>query len=153
MPHVQTATLVEVPRSRAANHTVTWLRELGECRAGGLVTDEEFGYQRAEKLDELLQPPRCLWIAAVLGGLAVAAVGAAATGWFTLDWRFTTLVALLSGVWGLTSLGRVFREKFIEIQLRDRMNTFVALLENDLITASELADYEERLVAGNPGIV
>jgi len=151
MPHAQTASPIEVPRSRAANHITVWLRDLGECRVGGLVTDEEFAYQRAEKLDALLQPPRCLWIASVLGGLAVAATGAAATWWFTRDLLFTPLVALLSGVWGVTSLGRVCREKFIEIQLRDRMNTFVMLLEHDLITASELADYEERLMAGNPG--
>ena len=137
---------------RSRSHFVTWLRELEECRAGGLISDEDFGYQRAEKLDELLRPPRCLWIGPLFGGLLTGAFGGCTTWWFTGDWRFTAFVALIAGLWGLTSLGRLFREKFIEIQLRERMNTLLALLANDLISASELADYEDRLNAGNPGL-
>src|SRR5205807_9591887 len=101
MQYVQTAPFREAPRTRGGSHFVTWLRELEECRAGGFVSDEDFGYQRAEKLSELLQPPRCLWIGPLFGGLLTGAVGGCATWWFTRDWRFTVFVALLSGLWGL----------------------------------------------------
>jgi hypothetical protein len=145
MRHAQSSPSIEAPQSRAGTHFVTWLRELGECWRGGLISNEDYRAQRTEKLDELLQPPCFMWSGPLLGGAITGAIGGATTWWFTLDWRFTALVSVLAGSWGLNSLGRIFREKFIELQLRERLETLIALLENDLITVGELAEYEDRL--------
>lgn len=144
---------MQTARDRGREHIVTWLRELEECRAGGLVADEDYGFQRAEKLDQLLRPPRCLWLASALGAFLVGTLGAGATWWFTRDWRFTGFVAALSGLWGISSVGRLLREKFTEIQIRERRKTLLALLENDLLDANEFADFDERLQEAHPNIL
>lgn len=140
-------------RTRGGEQFVAYLRDLTESWIGGLVTDEDYAYQRAEKLASLLRPARCLWFASLVGGLLIGAVAGAATWQFTGDWRATAGVATVAGMWGLTSLGRLIREKFIELQLRERRRIFLALLENDLLTASELADYDDRLAQGHPDFV
>lgn len=153
MTHVQP---IEPPKSalpRGGAHLVAWLRELEECRIGGFVTDEDYAYQRAEKLAALLRPTRCLWLASFAGALLIGAAAGAITWQFTHDWRAASGVAALAGVWGLTSLGRALREKFIELQLRGRRKILVALLENDLLSASEFADYDDRLAQGHADIV
>jgi len=132
---------------------VGWLRELGECRAGGLVSDEDYGYQRAEKLDQLLHPPRCLWLASGFGAILAGAIGGGTTWLVTQDWLFTASVAAISGLWGINSVGRLLREKFIDLQLRERRKLLLALLDNDLLDANEFADFDERLQAANPSIV
>jgi hypothetical protein len=153
MPEVHAGRPPQPARTRGGEQFVAWLLELEECRIGGLVEDEDYAYQRAEKLAVLLRPTRCLWIASVIGGSLVGAVAGATTWHFTRDWRATAGVATVAGMWGLTSLGRLIREKFIELQLRERRKILVALLENDLLTASEFADYDDRLAQGNPDII
>ncbi len=138
--------------SRRGEQMVAWLRELEECRIGGLVTDEDYGYQRAEKFAVLLRPMRCLWLAPVLGALLIGAP-AGLSIWFLIhDWRFAAGIAALAGVWGGIALGRLLREKLIELQLRERRRILVALLDGDLLTANEFADYEERLLHGHENI-
>jgi hypothetical protein len=132
---------------------VAWIRELEECRIGGLVTDEDYGYQRAEKFAALLRPMRCLWLGSVLGTALVGAPAGALIWFLTHDWRFTAGIGVLAGAWGFMALGRALREKFIEIQLRERRKILVALLENDLLTASEFSDYEERLAKGHQDVL
>ena len=153
MTHAQPVRPPQSALSRGGEQLVAWLRELEECRIGGLVTDEDYSYQRAEKLAALLRPTRCLWLASFFGALLIGAFASAVTWQFTRDWRAAAGVAAVAGVWGLTSLGRVMREKFIELQLRGRRKILVALLENDLLTASEFADYDDRLAQGQQDFV
>jgi hypothetical protein len=143
----------DAKRSRACEHFVTWLRELKELREGGLVSDQDFCSQRTEKLDELFDPPRFLGFASVLGGSIVGGIGGAITWWFTGDLRFTALAVVLADGWGLTSLGRIFREKFVELQLNGRMKILIALLEHDLINATEFSKFEEQLARGRTDVV
>jgi hypothetical protein len=140
-------------RARGGEPLVAWLRELEECRIGGLVSDEDYSLQRAEKLTALLRPVRCLWLASLLGALLTAAPAAAAFWWYTHDWRFTSCIAVIAGAWGLGALGRLLREKFTELQLRGRRKTLVTLLENDLLIAAEFADFDERLTQGRQDVV
>lgn len=144
---------LEPARDRRGEQYVTWLRELEECRIGGLVTDEDYAYQRAEKLAALLRPTRCLWLASSIGGLIIGAIAGAATLLFTRNWSATAGVSAVAGIWGLTSAGRLLREKFVELQLIGRRKILLALLEADLLTASEFADYDDSLAQGHTGIV
>lgn len=139
--------------SRRGEQLLGWLRELEECRVGGLVSDEDYAYQRAEKFAMLLRPARCLWIAPATGALLAAAPAAAILWFLTEDWRIAGGIGLLAGAWGFLALGRLLREKFAELQLRDRRRILVALLDSDLLTASEFADYEERLARGQQDVL
>jgi hypothetical protein len=138
---------------RGGQQLVDWLRELEECRIGGLVSDEDYAYQRAEKLTALLRPTHCLWLASITGAAILSAIAWALTWQFTGDWRAAAGIACLAGVWGLTSLGRALREKFTELQLHGRRRILVALLENDLLTATEFADYDDRLAEGRQDFI
>ncbi len=153
MPEVLALSTAQPARTRGGEPFVAYLRELTECWIGGLVTDEDYAYQRAEKLAALLRPTRFLWIASAIGGLVIGALAGPVTWHFTSDWRATAGVATVAGMWGLTSLGRLLREKFIELQLRERRKILVALLENDLLTATEFADYDDRLAEDRTGVI
>lgn len=139
--------------SRNGEQIVGWIRELEECRRGGLVTDEDYAYQRAEKFALLLRPMRFLWLASLLGTALLGAPSAALIWFLTYDWRYTAGIGVLGGAWGFMALGRVLREKFIELQLRERRKILVALLEKDLLTTSEFADYEDRLSKGHQDVL
>lgn len=139
--------------SRNGEQIVGWIRELEECRIGGLVTDEEHGFQRAEKLAALLRPMRGLWLATILGTLLLGAPSAALIWFLTQDPLYTAGIGVLAGAWGCMALGRALREKFTELQLCERRKILVALLEKDLLTASEFSDYEERLAMGHQDVL
>ena len=153
MTRAQPAPPPQSTLSRNGEQIVTWIRELEECRIGGLVTDEDYGYQRAEKLAALLRPIRCLWLASFLGTALLGAPSAALIWFLTKDPRYAAGIAVIAGAWGFMALGRALREKFTELQLRERRKILVALLENDLLTASEFADYEDRLAKGNQDVL
>ena len=153
MTHAQPRPLLQSSLSRSGEQIVGWIRELEECRIGGIVTDEDYGYQRAEKLASLLSPMRWLWLASLAGTVLFGAPSAALIFFLTQDPRYAAGIGLLAGAWGFMALGRALREKFIELQLCERRKILVALLENDLLTASEFADYEERLAKGHQDVL
>jgi len=132
---------------------VGWMRELEECRIGGLVTDEEYGFQRAEKFAALLHPTRCLWLVSLLGMALIAAPAAALIWFLTQDPQYAAAIAVLAGGWGFLALGRVLREKSAGFQLSERRKILVALLEKDLLTAGEFADYDDLLSRGRQNVV
>lgn len=131
---------------------VGWMRELEECRIGGLVTDEEYGLQRAEKFAALLRPTRWLWLASLLGMALIGAPAASLTWGLTQDSQYTAAIGVLAGGWGFLALGRLLREKAAEFQLSERRKILVALLEMDILTAGEFADYDDRLSRGEQNI-
>ena len=153
MTHAEPIRPPQSALTRGGEQLVAWLRELEECRIGGLVTDEDYGYQRAEKFSLLLRPMRWLRLASLTGTVLLGAPSAALIWFLTQDWRITAGIAVLAGVWGFMALGRVLREKFIELQLREGRKILLALLENDLLTASEFSDYEDRLAQGHPDVL
>ena len=61
-----------------------WLRDLEDCRGGGLLSDEDYAVQRAEKLSELLTEHRRLWLAPFAAAGCLGAVGAS-VAWMRHD--------------------------------------------------------------------
>jgi len=153
MTEVLTTPSAKSALPRGGEQLVAWIRELEECRIGGLVTDEDYAYQRAEKLTALIRPTRCLWLASALGALLAGAPASGAIWWFTRDLRATAGIAVPAATWGFMALGGMLRDKFIELQLRGRRRILVALLENDLLTATEFADYDDRLALGHQDFI
>lgn len=126
-----------------------WLQELDECRRGGLVTIEDFAYQRAEKLDELMKKPRRLWLGWLLAGLPLAIICGGLAWLFTQDWRKAALGAGIAGAWGVSALGRMACEHLRNVQLREQLRILRELLERDLVSAEEFSAFEEQLHNAN----
>ena len=130
--------------SRRGEQAIAKLRALEENRICGLVTDEDYLRQRAEKFRALTRPVPGMWLAALLG------VPAGALIWLlTHDERCAFAIAVLAGAWGILSIGRMLQEECTELCSRGRRKILVALLDNDLLTASEFAEHEQRLIRGS----
>ena len=144
MTRAQPSTLPHPMLSRRGEQAVAELRALEENRICGLVTDEDYLRQRAEKFRALTRPVPGMWLAALLG------VPAGALIWLlTHDERCAFAIAVLAGAWGILSIGRMLQEECTELCSRGRRKILVALLDNDLLTASEFAEHEQRLIRGS----
>ena len=139
------------PGSRSIAYIVQWLRELEECRIGGLITDEEYAVERAEKLSELLCAHRRLWVAPIVAAGSPAALFGNIVWMASMDWQLSLLAAALGGLFGLVMLARPCRDSLRTTQIRDRLTTLNALLSLDLVTADEFIIYEDRLLCGQTG--
>ncbi len=149
MTRAQPSTLPHPMLSRRGEQAVAKLRALEENRICGLVTDEDYLRQRAEKFRALTRPVPGMWLAALLG-VPLLGVPAGALIWLlTHDERCAFAIAVLAGAWGILSIGRMLQEECTELCSRGRRKILVALLDNDLLTASEFAEHEQRLIRGS----
>ena len=140
-----------VPGGRSAAYIVQWLRELEECRVGGLITDEEYAVERAEKLSELLCQHRYLWLSPILASGTLASIAASVVWIGTMELQTTGLAAALAGLFGLVMLARPFRENLKNRQIRERLEILNMLLSYDLVSSDEFIIYEDRLLGGQTG--
>ncbi len=149
MTRAQPSTLLHPILSRRGEQAVAELRALEENRICGLLTDEDYLRQRAEKYRALTRPVPGMWLAALLG-VPLLGVPAGALIWLlTHDEPCAFAIAVLAGAWGILSIGRVLQEECTELCSRGRRKILVALLDNDLLTASEFAEHEQRLIRGS----
>ena len=149
MTRAQPSTLPHPMLSRRGEQAVAELRALEENRICGLVTDEDYLRQRAGKFRALTRPVPGMWLAALLG-VPLLGVPAGALIWLlTHDERCAFAIAILAGAWAILSIGRVLQEECTELCSRGRRKILVALLDNDLLTASEFAEHEQRLIRGS----
>ncbi len=149
MTRAQPSTLPHPMLSRRSEQAVAELRALEENRICGLLTDEDYLRQRAEKFRALTRPVPGMWLAALLG-VPLLGVPAGALIWLlTHDEPCAFAIAVLAGAWGILSIGRVLQEECTELCSRGRRKILVALLDNDLLTASEFAEHEQRLIRGS----
>ena len=149
MIHTQPAMLSQPMLSRRGEQTVAELRELEEGRICGIVSDEDYSRQRAEKFRALTRPLPGMWLAALLGVPLLGAPAGALIWLLTQDGRTAFAIAVLAGAWGILTPGRVLQEKCAELFSRGRRKILVALLDHDLLTASEFAEHEQRLIRGS----
>jgi hypothetical protein len=134
--------------SRSTAYLVGWLRDLEECRQAGLLTDEDYAVQRAEKLSELLCEHRHLWLASVVSAGCLGIMAGSAAWAFRSDWDITAISAGLAALFGIVVLAHPCRENLKQAQIRERLELLNALLAIDLISSDEFLAYEERLHAG-----
>ena|SRR5688572_7670588 len=137
-----------VSGGRSAAYIVQWLRELEECRVGGLITDEEYAVERAEKLSELLCEHRFLWLGPVIASGTLASTTGSMVWVATMNLQTTGLGAALAGLFGLVMLARPIRDQLKNRQIEERLEILNALLSLDLVSADEFIIYEDRLLVG-----
>ena len=134
--------------SRSVSAIVEWLRDLEECWKGGLLSDEEYAIQRAEKMSELLCEHRYLWLAYVASAGSFGIVGCSAAWIYASDLQLATLAGCFAALFGVIMLARPCRENLKQAQIRERLDLLNALIALDLISADEFLAYEERLHRG-----
>ena len=149
MTRAQPSTLPHPILSRRGEQAVAELRALEENRICGLLTDEDYLRQRAEKFRALTRPVPGMWLAALLGVPLLGVPAGALIRLLTHDEPCAFAIAVLAGAWGILSIGRVLQEECTELCSRGRRKILVALLDNDLLTASEFAEHEQRLIRGS----
>lgn len=153
LPAMTTATISSsappAPGGRSLQSIVEWLGELEECRVGGLISDEDYAIERAEKLSELLCRHRRLWLASVSAAGSMASFAGCAVWSAAGEWQITTVAAGLGALFGVAMLASPFREILKQTQIRERLTILNALLARDLITPDEFLVYEERLESGD----
>ena len=143
--------VLPLPGRRSAAYIVQWLRELEECRVGGLITDEEYSVERAEKLSELLCEHRYLWLAPVAASGTLAIIAGSIVWIGTMELQTSGLAAALAGLFGLVMLARPFRDNLKNRQIHERLDILNTLLSYDLVSSDEFIIYEERLLCGRAG--
>jgi hypothetical protein len=134
--------------SRSMVVIVGWLRDLEECRQGGLLSDEDYAVQRAEKLSELLCEHRHLWVASVVSAASLGILAGSAAWIGRPDWQVAVVAGGLAALFGVIMLAHPCRENLKQAQIRERLQLLNALLASDLISADEFLIYEERLHCG-----
>ena len=90
MTHAQQTLAPQPTLSRSGEQIVAALRELEENRLVGILRDEDYGSQRAERFNLLLRPMRGLWLAELLGAALVGAP-AGALIWFLTGQQYYTI--------------------------------------------------------------
>lgn len=127
----------------------TWLRDLSELQAGGLLNPEDFAIQRAEKLREILCPLRFLWLAPVVSAGSLGVIAGSITWAISREWQYSAMAAALAALFGLVMLTRPLRDNMKHAQTRSRLALLNGLLARDLISAEEFVEFEERLERGS----
>jgi hypothetical protein len=133
------------PSSRSESYYLDWIGELSQFHRAGMLNDEDFAYQRAERLEELLDTPRRHWLAWVRIGVPLSGVAGAVAWWFTEDlWTILGAGAAVI-LCVLAALSRLSRERFGHLTIKERSDILYHLLSEDLITSEEFLAFDTRL--------
>jgi cytochrome c-type biogenesis protein CcmH/NrfG len=126
---------------------ITWLQELTELRAAGLISDEEYALSRAERVEHLFEQPGRPWMKWLIAGIPTALAASAVAVYFTGD---VTMIAFGAGVAALcilAAVGTFSRIRAEHLMGAQRLEILRTLLERDLISADEFAAFEHRIMA------
>jgi hypothetical protein len=122
-----------------------WLGELTELHRAGVLSDEDFAYQRAERLDKLIETPRRLWLGWIRLGAPLAGAAGIAAWWWTNDIFMLAGAAVLVVLCMFAALSRLSRECVAHLTLQERSDILYDLLGQDLISSEEFLAFDERL--------
>jgi hypothetical protein len=62
------------PGKKSVTHFVAWLQELNEVWRGGMMSDEDYAFSKAEHLEHLLEPLKRPWRKWIFGVLPVVLI-------------------------------------------------------------------------------
>ena len=135
-----TTSCVTPPGVNSHAYYVDWLQELSELRQGGMVSDEDYAVSRAERLDALFNEPGQPWLKWLVVGLPVSLLIGVWKGWSPM---FTGVIVMLCVLGAIAAHSRVRSE---HLSLNARLDILRQLLERDLISSSEFAEFECRFL-------
>jgi hypothetical protein len=136
---------VASPRKNSVAYYVDWLQELSELHSAGMVSDEDFAFSRAERLDALFHrrpKPWRKWLwAGVPAALATGGVGA------HLAQALEPLMvgAAVSTLCILAAVGTHSRVMASTLDFDKKLSVLRDLLARDLVSADEFSDFEQRI--------
>jgi hypothetical protein len=133
------------PSARTAAYYIEWVGELSDLHRAGMLNDEDFAYQRAERLEELMDTPRRRWLGWIRIGVPLAGIAGATAWWFTNDLLAVGAACLIVVLCVFAALGRLARERKHHLTLKERSDILYELLCEGLITSEEFLAFDERL--------
>ncbi len=133
------------PSTRTPAFYLDWVGELKQLHAAGMLDDEDFAYQRAERLHQLLNIPSRKWLAWLCLGAPLALVGGGIAWWFSQDLMVAEAGAGIVVLCLLAALARFTRERRFHLTPKERTQILYDLLAEDLITSEEFLAYDECL--------
>ena len=133
------------PSARSAAFYLDWIGELKQLHSAGMLDDEDFAYQRAERLHQLLNTPRRRWLGWIRLGVPLAILGGAAAWWFSRDLMVAEAGGGIVILCFLAAIARFHRERRFHLTPKERTQILYDLLAEDLITSEEFLAYDECL--------
>ena len=131
----------------SAAYFIVWLQELSELRAGGLVSDEDYAFSRAERLDALLQRPGKPWRKWLFAGVPLSLGVGGALAFVEQQREHFLMAGAITAFCLLAAVGTYSRVMATHLSPAQRLEILRDLLERDLVTADEFADFEHRIIA------
>lgn len=137
------------PGANSYAHYITWLQELSELRAAGLIDVEDYALSRAERLESLFELPGAPWRKWLFGGLPASLIAGSIVSY--MDGRMEALgigmgIACLCV---LAAIGTHSRVSAGNLTVSQRLEILRTLLERDLISADEFGVFEQRIIGAH----
>ncbi len=142
-----TAPQVAPPGVNSDAYYLDWLQELSELRKGGLISDEDFALSRAERLDALFNDPGKPWRKWLVCGLPLSLLIGGGAAWWVGDLTILYNGMGISLLCVLAAIGSQSRVRSEHLSQEARLDILCKLLERDLISSAEFAEYEHRFLA------
>lgn len=133
------------PSARTPAFYLEWIGELKILHQAGMLDDEDFSYQRAERLHQLLDLPRRSWLGWIRVGVPLAGLSGATAWWFSGDQMVLVSAAAIVVLCVLAALGRFSRERRAHLTPKQRTKILYDLLADDLISSEEFLAFDECL--------
>jgi|GEM_PF-5937264 len=144
-PETKTSSVAGPPSARSAAFYLDWIGELKQLHEAGMLDDEDFAYQRAERLHQLLNTPRRGWLGWIRVGVPLSLLAGGAGWWFSQDWMVAEAAGGIFLLCVLAALARYHRERRFHLTPKERTQILYDLLAEDLITSEEFLAYDECL--------
>lgn len=126
-------------------HFVEWLQELSDLRVGGLISDEDFAFSRAERLEQLFDIPPKPWRKWLYGGIPASILGGGVAAYVVELLEPLFMGAAIASLCALAALGTHSRVMSRNLSKTQKFAVLRTLLERDLVSADEFSDFEHRI--------
>lgn len=122
-----------------------WIGELSQFHDAGMLNDEDFAYQRAERLEELLETPKRRWVWWIRIGVPCAGLLGAGVWWLVRDLWVIAGAAAMVLLCVIAAMARLHYERKHHLTVKERSDILYHLLSENLISSEEFLAFDTRL--------
>lgn len=110
-----------------------------------MISDEEFSFSRAERLEQLFETPPKPWRKWLFGGIPTAFLSGGALAYHQQTPEPLFMAGAIAALCGLAALGTHSLVMSRCLSTPQKLGVLRALLERDLVSAEEFSDFEHRI--------
>jgi hypothetical protein len=135
------------PGKKSVTHFVAWLQELNEVWRGGMMSDEDYAFSKAEHLEHLLEPLKRPWRKWIFGVLPVVLIAGGVVSYFEQSLDNMLTAACVGAVCVVGAIVAHWQAVRGQLSKADRLTVIRELLARDLITCDEFGVFEQRILS------